>query len=106
MQVLEKDALQALIDTQMPISIITTEEWPVWAFDYLPNFAILVILAVYHPGFYLPRRLTGFSLKTKGLLQEAKTRKLEEMGVTASSNGWIISTLSAPNSGKANETDT
>jgi hypothetical protein len=52
------------------VSIVVTEEWPAYAFNYLPITGILVIMAAYHPGFYLPRRLIGVRLRAKRLLKE------------------------------------
>ncbi|KAK4197134.1 hypothetical protein QBC40DRAFT_342202 [Triangularia verruculosa] len=51
------------------------EEWPVYVFQHLPIVVILVLLAVYHPGDYLPKRLTGWRLKTKRLLREERMRE-------------------------------
>ncbi|KAK0737361.1 hypothetical protein B0T21DRAFT_383349 [Apiosordaria backusii] len=50
-------------------------EWPVYVFQHLPIALILVLLAIYHPGDYLPRRLTGWRLNTKRLLREEKMRE-------------------------------
>ncbi|ORY70324.1 uncharacterized protein BCR38DRAFT_503678 [Pseudomassariella vexata] len=75
MQVLEKDALQSLITTHRPTPTITTEEWPLWVFDFLPLFAVLAITASYYPGSYFPKRLVGFRLNTKGLLKDEMDRK-------------------------------
>ncbi|KAK4170542.1 hypothetical protein QBC43DRAFT_191249, partial [Cladorrhinum sp. PSN259] len=56
-------------------SLMSTTEWPVYAFEYLPAAAIMVIMGVYYPGSYLPRRLTGFRLRAKLLIQEDQERR-------------------------------
>ncbi|KAK4174169.1 hypothetical protein QBC36DRAFT_358152 [Triangularia setosa] len=59
-------------------------EWPVYVFQHLPIALMLVLLAVYHPGDYLPRRLTGWRLKTKRLLREERMREdVENLKVLA-----------------------
>lgn len=67
MNVLEKDALETLIATRMPGSILTTSEWPAWTFQFAPMLLIIIIMAAYHPGYYLPRRLMGLRFKGKEL---------------------------------------
>jgi hypothetical protein len=90
MQVLEKDATQALIAMQLPTSIVSTEEWPTYVFDFLPSFAIITILGFYHPGYYLPRSLMGFRLNSRALLKAERKRIDEDEGVTRLSNGMAI----------------
>lgn len=59
-------------------------EWPVYVFQHLPILLILVLMAVYHPGAYLPRRLTGWRLNTKKLLREERMREdVENLKVLA-----------------------
>ncbi|KAK0664489.1 hypothetical protein QBC41DRAFT_233784 [Cercophora samala] len=64
--------------------IVAMSEWPEYVFQHLPIVLILVLLAVYHPGDYLPRRLTGWRLKTKRLLREERMREdVENLKVLA-----------------------
>ncbi|KAM0272618.1 hypothetical protein ACHAQH_008609 [Verticillium albo-atrum] len=91
MNVLEKDALDTLKATRRPGSIVTSEEWPTWVFSFLPTLLVLSIMAVYHPGYYLPKRLTGTRLKGKELETMEMIRDEENPGVTIIKNGWIIS---------------
>ncbi|KAH8901274.1 hypothetical protein GQ53DRAFT_631306 [Thozetella sp. PMI_491] len=86
MLVLEKDAQDSLLTTFKVSSIVTTDEWTLYVFDTLPQALILIILAIHHPGFYLPKRLLGFRLKTQALAKEKKARP-----GSPASNGWIIS---------------
>ncbi|KAK0716901.1 hypothetical protein B0T26DRAFT_647724 [Lasiosphaeria miniovina] len=79
-QVLERDAAASL-QADPPLEagalpLLATEEWPIYAFDYLPIAAILVVMAVYYPGLYLPRRLTGFRLRTVALVREEEEENL------------------------------
>lgn len=90
MQVLERDATQALIARQAPTSIVSTEEWPTYVFDFLPSFGIIVILGFYHPGYYLPRSLMGFRLNSRALLKAEQRRMEEEGGLSRLSNGMVI----------------
>ncbi|KAM0331451.1 hypothetical protein ACHAQA_003127 [Verticillium albo-atrum] len=94
MNVLEKDALETLKASRRPGSILTTEEWPTWVFNFLPTLLIISIMAVYHPGYYLPKRLTGLRLKGKELVTMEMIRDEEDPGGPGGStakNGWIIS---------------
>ncbi|KAG7131135.1 hypothetical protein HYQ45_010183 [Verticillium longisporum] len=91
MNVLEKDALETLMSTRRPGSIITTEEWPSWVFNFLPTLLVLSIMAVYHPGYYLPKRLTGGRLKGKELESMEMIRDEESIDVASVKNGWVIS---------------
>ncbi len=99
-QVLEKDALIALETTFMPISIVTTEEWPVYVFDILPSILILAIQAVWYPGFYFPKRLVGFALKRKRLIEEENRQLRRSQDTSPASKGWIISAPSPASSEK------
>lgn len=90
MNVLEKDALETLIKTRRPASILTTEEWPIWVFNFAPIVLIMGILAAYHPGDYLPRRLTGVRLKGNELVAMDVLRDEENVGASTMKNGWII----------------
>lgn len=90
MNLLEKDALETLINTRRPSSIITTEEWPSWVFNFLPTLLIMGILAAYHPGTYLPRRLTALRLKGNELVAMDAIRDEDNVGATTMKNGWII----------------
>ncbi|KAK3393978.1 hypothetical protein B0H63DRAFT_531928 [Podospora didyma] len=102
-QVLERDvtALLTAVPPPDPMSlpIMATEEWPVYVFDFLLIAVILLAMAVYHPGLYFPRRLTGFRLQTKALVRE------EEEGMGGSdatlveksgSIGWSTAESSTP----------
>ncbi|KAG7116764.1 hypothetical protein HYQ44_006391 [Verticillium longisporum] len=91
MNVLEKDALETLKSTRRPGSIIITEEWPTWVFNFLPTLLVLSIMAVYHPGYYLPKRLTGARLKGKELESMEMIRDEDSIGVVTVKNGWVIS---------------
>ncbi|KAM0590506.1 hypothetical protein D7B24_003525 [Verticillium nonalfalfae] len=91
MNVLEKDALETLKSTRRPGSIITTEEWPTWVFNFLPTLLVLSIMAVYHPGYYLPKRLTGARLRGRELESMEMIRDEESIGVATVKNGWVIS---------------
>lgn len=67
-------------ETKNKLSLLSTVEWPVYVFEYLPIAAIMGIMGLYHPGFYLPRRLTGFRLRAKGLIQEdEEKRRVQEV---------------------------
>lgn len=90
MNVLEKDALESLIKSRRPSSILTTEEWPVWVFNFAPTILIFGIMAAYHPGDYLPRRLTGLRLKGNELVAMDILRDEENVGAATMKNGWII----------------
>ncbi|EEY21823.1 predicted protein [Verticillium alfalfae VaMs.102] len=91
MNVLEKDALETLKSTRRPGSIVTTEEWPTWVFNFLPTLLVLSIMAVYHPGYYLPKRLTGARLRGRELESMEMIRDEESIGVATVKNGWVIS---------------
>jgi hypothetical protein len=99
---MEKDAITALTTTFRPTPVVTTDEWPFYVFDILPNLLIFTILAVYHPGFYLPRRLTGFRLKSFALLKEEKEKAAERGSSSQASNGWTISSPRLVDPEKAN----
>ncbi|KAH6695123.1 hypothetical protein F5X68DRAFT_227120 [Plectosphaerella plurivora] len=90
MNVLEKDALESLIKNRRPSSILTTEEWPVWVFNFAPTILIFGVMAAYHPGDYLPRRLTGLRLKGNELVAMDVLRDEENVGAATMKNGWII----------------
>ncbi|CAP67708.1 uncharacterized protein PODANS_1_15980 [Podospora anserina S mat+] len=67
-------------------------EWPVYVFQHLPILLILVLMAVYHPGAYLPRRLTGWRLNTKKLLREERMREdVENLKVLARKDSKALS---------------
>ncbi|KAK4231001.1 hypothetical protein QBC38DRAFT_355601 [Podospora fimiseda] len=56
-------------------SLMSTTEWPVYTFEYLPVAAIMVIMGMFYPGCYLPKRLTGFRLRVKGLIKEDEEKR-------------------------------
>lgn len=75
------------------VSIVATREWPDYVFSYLPIAGILLIMAVYHPGLYLPRRLLGVRLRAKALMQkdgEKKTRSCEREEETEARSGSSV----------------
>ncbi|KAL9060036.1 MAG: hypothetical protein Q9162_000886 [Coniocarpon cinnabarinum] len=49
---------------------LLNHEWTYCVFDAIPMLASVILLLVFHPGQYIPRRFTGFRLRAKALRLE------------------------------------
>ncbi|GAB1311503.1 hypothetical protein MFIFM68171_01713 [Madurella fahalii] len=88
-RVFSKDAVTLLrflpaSEARERLSVVVTEEWPEYLLYYIPAAGILLLMAIYHPGFYLPRRLTGMRLRTKELLRDEERLRCEDRSAMSS----------------------
>ncbi len=57
-------------DKNYGLIYLSTHEWCFWIFDTLPILAVLVVFALWHPGFFLPRSYTGLTLDKERAVKE------------------------------------
>ena len=57
-------------DKDTGLKYLQSHEWCFWTFDALPILLTLVVFAFFHPGRYLPRSYTGFTLDKRIAIQE------------------------------------
>lgn len=58
------------LDKGSGLRYLQQHEWCFWCFDALPIAAVLVVMAVWHPGRYLPRTYTSWVLDKRKAVQE------------------------------------
>jgi len=62
-------------DKTSGLKYLQKNEWCFWCFDAVPVALVLVVMAVWHPGRYLPRSYTGWVLnKTKAMQEKDQLR--------------------------------
>ncbi|ORY09695.1 RTA1 like protein-domain-containing protein [Clohesyomyces aquaticus] len=62
-------------DKNTGLRYLQAHEWCFWCFDAMPIGATLAVMAIWHPGRFLPRSYTGWRLnKGKALLQKGEIR--------------------------------
>lgn len=57
-------------DKTTGLQYLQQHEWCFWCFDAVPVALVLVVMAVWHPGRYLPRSYTGLVLDKTRAVQE------------------------------------
>lgn len=57
-------------DKTTGLKYLQQHEWCFWCFDAIPVVLVLVVMAVWHPGRYLPRSYTGLVLDKTRAVQE------------------------------------
>lgn len=58
------------LDKDTGLQFLQKHEWCFWCFDAVPIMLVLAVMAVWHPGRYLPRSYTGWELDKRKAMQE------------------------------------
>jgi hypothetical protein len=57
-------------DKETGLRYLQSHEWCFWVFDALPIFTTLLVFAIFHPGRYLPRTYTHWTLDKRRAIQQ------------------------------------